>query len=107
VAPILLKAVNDSNADVRMVAASALQRVDPKTADKDEVIQALIGILKNPDDQIAYRAPAVLGKLGNAASAAVPALIEAARGTNRLVSSAAASALKKIDPNAAKEAGVK
>ncbi|EEF57459.1 HEAT repeat domain-containing protein, partial [Pedosphaera parvula] len=107
VVPVLMKTLNDSSVEVRMMAAKALHLVAPQTAAKPEVVEVIIGILKNPNDQIAYQAAQLLGDIGNAASAAIPALTESIHGTNRLVASTAERALKKIDPQAAAKAGVK
>lgn len=107
VAPVLLKGLADSDMHARVMAAKALHMVAPQTAAKPEVLEVIIGVLKYHDDQIAYRAANLLGDIGKEASPAIPALIECIHGTNRLVASDAARALKKIDPQAAANAGVK
>jgi RNA polymerase sigma factor (sigma-70 family) len=105
--PALVEALQDSEVRVRLRAADALAQVDARTGIQAGIIPILIDILKNPDDQIAWQAPGILGAMGPEAASAVPDLISSARGTNRLVAHAAASALRRIDPAAAAQAGVK
>jgi hypothetical protein len=105
--PVLLNAIHDSNAEVQMAAAGALRQIAPRSAARMEVVDAVIKILKNPDDQIALPAAEWLGETGTNALPAVPVLIEYAHGTNRLMASVAARALRRIDPAAAAEAGIK
>lgn len=107
VSPVLLNALHDPDVHVRMAAAEALHQIAPRLAAKPEVVRVLTEIMKNPDDQVAYRAPELLGEMGKDASSAVPALIEYAHGTNALVADVAARALRRIDPAAAAQAGIK
>jgi RNA polymerase sigma factor (sigma-70 family) len=96
--PVLVAALRDPEVRVRLRAADALVHVDVQTGIEAGVIPVLIEILKNPDDQIAYQAPAVLGDMGPEATPAVPALIASSQGSNSLVADAAARALKRIAP---------
>ncbi|HWW01353.1 MAG TPA: HEAT repeat domain-containing protein [Candidatus Acidoferrum sp.] len=107
VVPVLLKALNDPAVNVRSVASLALYQAAPQACAKPEVVKVVIGILKDPNDQIAYQAAELLGNIGKEASSAVPALLETVQGTNRLTATFAARALKQIDPEAAAKAGVK
>jgi len=107
VTPVLLNATRDPVIHVRLAALMALSRVDPKTLAKPEVVQIVIDLLKGPDDQVGFEAALLLGQIGKESPLAVPALIESARGTNSLVAQTAARALKRIDPEAAAQAGVK
>jgi hypothetical protein len=75
--------------------------VDVQTAIKAGVIPVLIEILKNPDDQIAWQVPGILGDMGPKAASAVPALIASSHGSSRLVADAATRALQQIGPAAA------
>ncbi|MDB6068727.1 MAG: hypothetical protein JWR26_4935 [Pedosphaera sp.] len=93
VAPVLTKALSDPMPAVRLLAAKSLNKVAPDKIVDSGVIPILITILKNPDDQIAYRAAELLGEFKKEPSLAVPALIESVQGTNRLVATDAASAL--------------
>lgn len=93
VVPALTNALSDPMPQVRIVAAESLHRVDPGAAASEGVVQVVIDIVRNPDDQIAYRAAELLGRMAEQPALAVPALIESVQGTNRLVASSAASAL--------------
>ncbi|MDB6109189.1 MAG: hypothetical protein JWR69_939 [Pedosphaera sp.] len=96
VAPVLVKAAHDSNVQVQLMAVGALYRVAPRLAGEPEMVQIVINVLKDPDDQIAYRAATLLGEMGVQPSLAVPALIEALQGTNTLVACTSAYALGKF-----------
>ncbi|MDB6019281.1 MAG: domain containing protein [Pedosphaera sp.] len=97
VAPILTNAVHDPQPQVAIVAAGALNRVAPDLITNAGVVAIMAQILKNPDDQIAYRAAEVLGEMKAEPAIAVPALIEAMNGTNRLVATDATQALLKFE----------
>jgi hypothetical protein len=107
VVPVLVKALQDPDAHVRLLSAKDLVHIDSKAGIEAGIVPILIDILKSPDDQVAYQAAESLGELGNASVLVVPALVESVHGTNRLVAQTAARALKKIDPEAAARAGVK
>jgi hypothetical protein len=85
VAPVLVNALQDPEPHVRLLAAEALNRVDPQGASKAGTTAILVAITKNPDDQIASRAVAALGRRGSQPDLAVPALVESLRSTNTLV----------------------
>ncbi|MBL9134555.1 MAG: HEAT repeat domain-containing protein [Verrucomicrobiales bacterium] len=93
VVPVLTTALSDRVPIVQIAAAEALHRVAPDVVASEGVVPVVIGVLRNPDDQIAYRAAILLGKMGEKPALTVPALIESVQGTNRLVASSAASAL--------------
>jgi HEAT repeat protein len=93
VTPVLQNALNDKQPQVRLVAADALNHVAPDTIMSAKAVPAIIEDLKNPDDQIAYRAARLLGEMRQEPSLAVPALIEAAACTNNLVAGSALWAL--------------
>jgi HEAT repeat protein len=94
VAPVLLKALQDSQPQVRLLAAEALNRVNPEAARKAGITSILVAISKNPDDQIAFRAVAALGHAGSQPELAVPALIECLKSKNNLVACQAVWALE-------------
>ncbi len=94
VAPVLVKALQDSETKVRLSAAEALNRVAPDAAKKAGATSMLIAITKNPDDQIAFKAVAALGHPGSKPDLAVPALIECLQSTNTLIACEAVSALE-------------
>jgi HEAT repeat protein len=93
ITPVLEKALKDTAPQVRLLAADALNRIAPDTIVSAKAVPAVIEILKNPDDQIAYRAARLLREMRQEPSLEVPALIEAAAGTNTLVASSALWAL--------------
>ena len=104
VAPSLQTTLLDPEPHVRLCAAEALNRVDPDAARKSNTTSVLAAIARNPNDQIAYRAVAALGRAGSDPAVAVPALIEALHSTNSLVASQAAWSLewapKEFQPHA-------
>ena len=77
--PVLVAALHDPEACVRLQAANVLAHVDMQTGIAAGIIPVLIEILKDPDDQIAFRAPGVLADMGLEAASAVPALIASSR----------------------------
>ncbi len=93
VAPVLQNALQDKQPQVRLVAADALNHVAPDDIVSAKAVPAIIEVLENPDDQIAYRAARLLGEMRQEPSLAVPALIVAAAGTNTLVACSALWAL--------------
>lgn len=106
VVPALIDALKDTEADVRGAAVAVLQKMAPDAA-KPEIARAIITMLQKQEEPFFLPGRVeLLGNLGTNASAAVPALLEAIKGTNSAVAEAAAHALKKIDPEAAAKAGV-
>jgi HEAT repeat protein len=62
-------------------------------------VPGLIACLKDPDEQVRYRACEALGTLGQEAKEAVPALKELTTDGPQLVRGAAAEALRRIEKN--------
>jgi len=93
VVPVLVNAMKDPVPRIRQLVAESLHRVDPDTLARAGAIPMLIGVLKDADDQIAYRAAELLGKLGKEPELVVPALIAAAQSTNNLVARTALESL--------------
>ena len=87
--PALIKALKDSDKDVRKAAAEALGKIGDKSA-----VPALIKALKDGYWQVRTAAAAALGKIGD--KSAVPALIEALKDKDSDVRTAAAEALGTI-----------
>jgi hypothetical protein len=96
VAPVLAKALQETNPQIRITIAGALATVDPQVAVQSGVVPIAIEILRNPDDQIAYRAAMLLGRLVAEPALSVPALIEGTRSTNDLVAIDSMAALVKF-----------
>jgi hypothetical protein len=94
VVPALLKALQDSEPHVRLLAAEALNRLDSEAAKKAGATLIIIAITENPDDQIASKAVAALGRPGSQPDLAVPAIIECLQSTNTLVACEAVWALE-------------
>jgi len=85
VVPALIPALRDPIAQVRLLAADTLRRLDPAAAKKYGAISVLIPIMQDPDGQVAYRAAECLRAFHDQPELAVPALIEGLRNTNTLV----------------------
>ena len=100
--PVLIQVLGDEEARVRAAAFSALGRIGPEAA--AGLVEAL---QKDKSARIRAGAAAVLPTISDQPPGAVPALIGALKDTDAEVRAAAARALKKIDPQAAKKAGVK
>ena len=100
--PVLIQVLGDEDARVRAAAFSALGRIGPDAA--AGLVEAL---QKDKSARIRAGAAAVLPTISDQPSVAVPALIGALKDTDAEVRATAARALKKIDPQAAKKAGVK
>lgn len=94
VAPALVAALQDSEAQVRLLAALALNRVAPDVAKESGAITMIIAIAKNPDDQLASRAVRALRFFEADTELAVPALIESLDSTNTLIACEAVWALE-------------
>jgi RNA polymerase sigma factor (sigma-70 family) len=109
--PTLSAALHDSNADVRGTAAIALVQIEP---DNETQINSLMPILienikgiGGKDTNFRSTTAVTLGFCGEKAKQAVPALLEAASKTSGYEHQEIIMALKKIDPEAAANAGLK
>ncbi len=93
VVPALSQALLDPQPEVQLAAAWILHGMasDPQT--KRAAISAVITVLENPDDQIAWQAAEALGELGAEPELAVPALIAALDSTSALAANTAVEAL--------------
>ncbi|MBI2925710.1 MAG: HEAT repeat domain-containing protein [Verrucomicrobia bacterium] len=100
VAPVLVKALQDSSPWVRQSAAEALNRVAPDLIRSAGVVPIVIGVLKDPDDQIAWRAALWLGEMRTEPALAVPALVESLESPSSLVAATAAQALTRYKEQA-------
>jgi hypothetical protein len=97
----VVKALNHKTPSARLQAVEMLSYMSIKG------YPALAGALKNGDPQVRAYVAQKLGEVGPRAKAMVPHLLAALKDSNRLVHTRAAEALKKIDPAAAKKAGVR
>jgi serine/threonine protein kinase len=88
--PQLRDALNDSDATVRSAAVDALVKIGPTA------IPVLLSGLQNADKQVRLQAAIGLGEIGEAASAAVPALRRALKDDDESVRLAAEKALRRI-----------
>src|SRR6266849_1546668 len=100
VAPVLVKALQDAIPQVRLLAAEGLNRVDPDAAEKAGAIAVVIEVLKEPDDQVAYRAAEFLREFQRQPELAVPAIIESLQNTNTLVACTALWSLQQFKHHA-------
>jgi HEAT repeat protein len=103
----LIGVLKDSDVKVRRSAAQSLGKIGP---DAKEAIQPLISALSDSDKEVKSRAAWALGEIGikakAEAKAAIPALSQMFKGQDFDLKAQAGGALKKIDPEAAYEAGV-
>lgn len=100
--PKLVEAIKDDDSQVISSAVGAFERLGPAAK---QAIPALIELLRGPEGVRASAAQA-LGGIGPDAKEAVPALSEALKSKDSEFRSAAASALRRIDPMSAKAAGL-
>jgi hypothetical protein len=101
--PPLAKALKDEAVQVRAGATAALYWIAPAA---EAAIPALREALRDTDRRVRRLSSLALARIGPEARPAVPVLIEALKDRDDRVR-AAAAALKKIDPEAAKKAGIK
>ena len=102
--PALLNALSDPENYVRTEAAPALTHLHRQL---DAVIPALVKNLKDSDATVRRMTAFAIGELGMDGKPAVPALISLLKDDDVSVRSWSGDALKKIDPFAATQAGVK
>ena len=93
--PALVAGIVDDNETVRHAAINALV---PMRAGRDLALTALTALLKENNAAMRQRAARALGRMGPAATPAVPAIIEAARTSS--ADSTLANALAEIGPEA-------
>jgi hypothetical protein len=94
VTPVLLKALMDSDSNVRLYSAEALNRVAPDAAKKAGATAMLVAMAQKADDPIAPRAVNALGHSGSQLDLAVPTLVECLGSTNTLIACEAVWALE-------------
>jgi vesicle coat complex subunit len=87
----------------RLQAVRSLQRKE----DAAQIVPALIEVLQDDFTDVRRTAAGTLGSFGAEATSAVPALTAALRDREPSVRKTAGLALKTIDPEAARKAGVK
>jgi glyceraldehyde-3-phosphate dehydrogenase type I len=95
VIPALIKALEDSDWEVRYYAAKALGKIGPVAKD---AAPALIKVLEDSDSYVRRYAAEALGKIGPVTDQVIPALVRALKGSDRYVHRYAAEALGKIGP---------
>ena len=71
-----------------------------------DAVPALVACLDDSEDRVSTGAAKALGRLQSGATSAVPALIQAAQSPNQWRRETAISAIKQIDPEAARAAGL-
>ena len=102
--PSLLRALDDSDLNVRRTAAGALGRIH---AEPGTVVPALIKCLSHPDTYFKQDLAYALEGFGADAKAAVPALLELLKHPDKNVRTDAVRTLKRIDPETAAEVEAK
>jgi HEAT repeat protein len=103
----LLNALHDPDRGMRMTAASALgMSVGISATHRKAVIPALIEALNDPDPSVRGNTANSLGNYGTNALAAVPHLLKLLQDSNNFPRQASSGSLLRIDPAAAKAAGI-
>jgi HEAT repeat protein/S1-C subfamily serine protease/DNA-directed RNA polymerase subunit RPC12/RpoP len=95
--PALTAALNDSEHEVRVAAAMALESMDALGATD---VALLTSLLKQQDSEVRACGARALGKMGPRAKAALPALMEAFKGTDNALRRAAIGALASLGAEA-------
>jgi len=85
IAPALVAALQDPQPQVRLLAAKALNRVDPEAAQKAGAVSMVLAVAKNADPQVAAPAVSGLRFFKNEPELVVPVLVELLESTNTLV----------------------
>lgn len=101
--PVILEGMRSYGEYVTNETVEILGMIGPED---QGVVPALLDALNGEDSAARLWAAQALGLIGEGARAAVPALRRALVSQDARISSAAAESLKKVDPNAASEAGV-
>jgi HEAT repeat protein len=99
--PDLLSALDDKDDDVALTAAQAVWQIDRRPA----VLPALTRGLGAKTPELRRRVAESLGRMGTAAKDAVPDSLVASRDSDRNVRRSVIQALRRIDREAAKQAG--
>jgi HEAT repeat protein len=111
----LVALLKDNDKDVRASAAQELGAIELGRMEAAAAASALIDALKDSHAEVRGWAADALGNIGAEAKAAVPALIDALKDmerfpinwrSDRTVSNSASGALSRIDPEAARKAGI-
>lgn len=97
IVPVLTTALNDSEHEVRVAAAGALESMDTLGASE---MALLTSMLKQQDSEVRASGARALGKVGPRAKAALPELMEACKGTDHAVRRAAIGALASLGTEA-------
>jgi hypothetical protein len=93
VAPVLIGALQDTQVNVRMRAAESLFKVAPDAMRDDKAFSVVSAVLKDPDDQVAWRAAALLGRMKIRPGESVTALIAGVDDPSTLVACESVQAL--------------
>jgi|GEM_PF-1004492 len=101
VIPILEEGLKEPNQRVRMVALISFVKLDKQQAIFKGVVSVAIDLLRQPDDQIAYRVAKIMGELQPASLLVVPALLGAAQSRSALLANDAIRSLGKFSGQAA------
>ncbi|HTH50181.1 MAG TPA: HEAT repeat domain-containing protein [Candidatus Limnocylindria bacterium] len=98
VVPVFVRLLQDSQPEVRLLAAEGLLRMDHAAAQTAGITAHLARIASHTNDQVAWRAVGLLEKPGIELPLAVPALVEALRSPSPLVSDTAVGVLRHLRP---------
>ena len=102
--PVLKEALSESDGRIRHWAGVYLSRIE---VEDEQLVPVFVGSLTNSDPGVRMSAAYSLIQFGSKAKSAVPSLIGALGDPEASVREAARAALKRIDPEAVANAGVK
>ena len=95
--PVLIELSNEQDLEIATRAVEALAKIDPRVA-ATKIPSLLEWTASHHDLAVRLRAIGALCELGNAASAAMPALLKLADDEDRSISARAIEAVSKIEP---------
>jgi HEAT repeat protein len=101
--PAIIPSLHSTNPEVRQRAAEALWEIDPGQAIAPTIVEALIEPMNNPNATTGNlfsvtEGAKLLGRMGVAARSAILSLVKLTKHSNPPTRTAAAEALKRIDP---------
>jgi HEAT repeat protein len=96
VVPLMVKSLQDSNPQVRLMTVKTLNKVDPQNPAKSEFVQVLVGCVTGPPNgfpQAVNDAAIMLGSLHREPNLSVPALIQSLQSADPYIRQNSAAAL--------------
>ncbi len=91
VIPLMVSSLQDSDSDVRLMAAKALNQIDPQTATKSDIVRVVVECSTNSNT--ANNAIIMLGELHREPDLAIPALVQGLQSNESYIRNNSAAAL--------------